>query len=557
MSLTIPPLPPFQPEWPDFQVWWQLAKSNIENAQAELEDQLAAILAAQAAADAAQTTADAAQIAADAADAAATAAAADATAALATLSDISSDNVLSIVEKKQLVPIVQRIINEKAGIDAQATALGITTEKTNYDTKYTALVTTYLGSLSPAYSDTSAPTTIVRTTFNTRFQDYYDTRQTLLNKIDDVSYVAASAAMTAITDITTDSILDKSEKAQLIQIVNAIIAEKSGLDTQATALSITTEKTTYDTAYTALVTTYLGGLSPAYNDTTQNTTIVRATFNTKFTDYYAAKIALQNKMDSAASTFGVVINPVADVIIYADTAGTVKSGQLPKNVNLSASSGSAVVTTSGTWSRTATTGITCTIGAATGVLAISAMTGSDVYVPVSFTYGTPAVTRTASVHVKRQDDPPSSSGGAGATGGTSASTTSLGDTTGTAYDTTFAVSDTLTVVAGSVGQVACVAPISFARDNVGVNGVTGCFGKWQWRVPAGVWADITSEVQETDTAVENVSGITYGSVSVSHTKTGLGSGTTYEFRFLWRQRNVSGTASAATRMSGTLTATGS
>jgi hypothetical protein len=32
MSLSaIPPLPPFQPSWPDFQVWWQLAKKQIED----------------------------------------------------------------------------------------------------------------------------------------------------------------------------------------------------------------------------------------------------------------------------------------------------------------------------------------------------------------------------------------------------------------------------------------------------------------------------------------------------------------------------------------------
>jgi hypothetical protein len=133
----------------------------------------------------------------------------------------------------------------------------------------------------------------------------------------------------------------------------------------------------------------------------------------------------------------------------------------------------------------------------------------------------------------------------------------MGVTTGTAYDTTFAISDTLTVTAGSAGQVACVAPLTFIREDVGVVGTDGCYGKWQWRVPAGVWADITTEVQETDTASESFGGtITSGTISVSHTKTGLSSGSSYEFRFLWRRRHVSGTASEISRASGTMTATG-
>lgn len=58
MSLTIPPLPPTQPQWGGFQVWWQLAKTAIEQANADLTTQVAAIAAAQAAAAAAQSTAN-------------------------------------------------------------------------------------------------------------------------------------------------------------------------------------------------------------------------------------------------------------------------------------------------------------------------------------------------------------------------------------------------------------------------------------------------------------------------------------------------------------------
>lgn len=368
-----------------------------------------------------------------------------------------------------------------------------------------------------------------------------------------------ASQLATINALLNPDILDPIEKAELVREVTAIQNEKSGLNTQATTLGITTENTTYNNAYTTLI-NYLNGLSPAYSDTTQNTVISRTTFNSNFQSFYTARQALKNKMDDVASAQSVVINPFADVTIYADSAGTVKSGQLPKNVAITASKGASAVTTLGTWSRTATTGITCTIGASTGILNITAMSGTDVSVPISFSYL--GVTRTATVRVIKQNDPPSNSGGSGATGGTSASTTTLGNTTGTAYDTTNAVSATLTATAGSNGQVQCTAPISFNRTNTTNPGETGAYGKWQWRAIAGSWADITTEVQESFTAVAVddpelgfING--GGSISVTQTKTGLTNGTSYEFRFLWRQRNVSGTASAISRTSGTLEAVGS
>lgn len=75
MSLSIPPLPPFQPNWPDFQVWWQLAKQAIETevgaaeaaaqAASDAATANAAAIAALSAASAAQTTANTADTKAD------------------------------------------------------------------------------------------------------------------------------------------------------------------------------------------------------------------------------------------------------------------------------------------------------------------------------------------------------------------------------------------------------------------------------------------------------------------------------------------------------------
>ena len=239
-----------------------------------------------------------------------------------------------------------------------------------------------------------------------------------------------------------------------------------------------------------------------------------------------------------------VINPIADVIVYADVSGTVKSGQLPRNVFLTASNASTDITSAGTWGQTATDGATTSINASSGVLTISALAASEVSVPVSFTYG--SVTRTATVHIVRQDDPPTNSGGSGST---SASTTALGDTTGTAYDTTNAVSATLTLTCGASGEVDCSAPIGFIRTG-STTGATGAYGKWQWRVPAGSWADVDTEVQDSVTArtttVTGELGYSSGTISANQTKTGLTASSDYEFRFVWRRRDVNGTAENVT-----------
>jgi hypothetical protein len=180
---------------------------------------------------------------------------------------------------------------------------------------------------------------------------------------------------------------------------------------------------------------------------------------------------------------------------------------------------------------------------------------AEVNIPVTFTYN--GVTRTANVHVVRQNDPPTTAG----SGGTdSDSTTTLGTTTGTTYETTNAVSATLTVTAGPAGQVACAASIGFKRTPGTSAGETGAYGKWQWRVPAGSWADIATEVvadQDSVTTVSDITRTTWGNLAVSQTKTGLTASTDYEFRFLWRRVDVADDADDIYCASGSMTATAS
>jgi hypothetical protein len=301
----------------------------------------------------------------------------------------------------------------------------------------------------------------------------------------------------------------------------------------------------------------------AWNNTSGNTTINNTTFTTDFTNVLTAKQALLDKMHGVALVTGVVIDPISDVIIAADYTGAIKSGELPRQVGITASLGLNSVTTFGTWSMTATTGVTATIGSATGILNITAVSIDEVWIPISFVYS--GTTRTGTVHVIVQDDAPPISGGgsSGATGGTTASTTVMGSTTGTSYDTVNAVSTILTATAGSNGQVACTAPLYFKRNPGTSAGQTGAYGKWQWSAHgANTWADVAAEVVDSvDSQTQVVSGDPTvnlrGSLTVNQTQTGLTNGTQYDFRFIWRRNDVSGVANNVYLASGTLTAAGS
>lgn len=116
--------------------------------------------------------------------------------------------------------------------------------------------------------------------------------------ISDVSTLQGTVATNIrdIENISSDSVLSKSEKPKLEMDYDVIIAEQAGIDVQALQYGVTTEKTTYDNAITAL-TGYLTALDPAYNDYTEDTTIVRDTFNTKFSDVYKARQAIINKIN--------------------------------------------------------------------------------------------------------------------------------------------------------------------------------------------------------------------------------------------------------------------
>jgi len=132
------------------------------------------------------TDARTAAAAAAAAQGTADAAAGNATTALGTLATMRSNGYLDASEKPAVIKQYQAIYDEQAGIAAQASAYGVTTERTAYISAFNALVS-YLSSLSPAWNDTTSDTLITPAVDQATWAAYYSARQALLNKIAEVA----------------------------------------------------------------------------------------------------------------------------------------------------------------------------------------------------------------------------------------------------------------------------------------------------------------------------------------------------------------------------------
>jgi hypothetical protein len=276
------------------------AVSNAATAQTTANTAVANAATAQTTANTAVSNAATAQTAANTANTA--------------LTNLASDGILSPSEKPSVVQNYTVITGEQAGIDAQATSYGITTEKTNYDAAVSAL-TTYLNTLTGWNVVPGSDVVIVGTTFRSKFADVYTKRQLLLDAIaakakvladtaqaqantattnaataqtqantavanaataqaaadaaqaqantatsnaaaaQSTANTAASNATTAnnlLADIASDSKLTPVEKSAVRAEWDVVAAEKSVNNTQATTFSVTTENTTYNNAFQAL-----------------------------------------------------------------------------------------------------------------------------------------------------------------------------------------------------------------------------------------------------------------------------------------------------------------
>ena len=130
--------------------------------------------------------------------------------------------------------------------------------------------------------------------------------QTTANTAITAAATAQTTANTAngvLADIASDALLTPGEKPAVILERDVIVAEKTGIETQATTYGINTEKTAYTNAVNAL-TAYLATLTTPvlWSNLGGNTTIVGATFRTKFSDVYAARQVLLNRIVTVVDT---------------------------------------------------------------------------------------------------------------------------------------------------------------------------------------------------------------------------------------------------------------
>lgn len=141
----------------------------------------------------------------------------------------------------------------------------------------------------------------------------------------------ADAANAAIGTIASDGILSVIEKKTVVREVADLLAEQSDIDAKATVYAITTEKTAYDNSLTAL-SAYLATLTTPnmWNSFAGNTTVTGTTFRTTFSNVYAARQTLLNKIALEAGKTSTWVgvtgtgrpadNATVNVVTYSATA---------------------------------------------------------------------------------------------------------------------------------------------------------------------------------------------------------------------------------------------
>jgi hypothetical protein len=162
---------------------------------------------------------------------------------------------------------------------------------------------TFIPTTGGAYLHTTFATAISASATDTIAATEWATVQLMYDATDLIAAkAAADAANTAITDMARDDLLSPVEKPAENLRWNAIVGERAGIDAQAAALGITTERTACTNAYDAL-NTYITGLGTGFTTIPGAAiTIVGATYRTNFKNYYDAKQALLNAIAAKSAT---------------------------------------------------------------------------------------------------------------------------------------------------------------------------------------------------------------------------------------------------------------
>jgi len=106
----------------------------------------------------------------------------------------------------------------------------------------------------------------------------------------------------------SDNVLSKSEKLLIVPALQQLIGAQTDLDSRATALGITTKKTTYDNAISTLTATLATYTTPVlWSNLAGDTTIVGATLASQYQAALNAEIALQTEIDTLNANALIVI----------------------------------------------------------------------------------------------------------------------------------------------------------------------------------------------------------------------------------------------------------
>lgn len=244
---------------------------------------------------------------------------------------------------------------------------------------------------------------------------------------------------------------------------------------------------------------------------------------------FATQVDPTGKPELNADVTMVVTSPPPISVAYNfDTS--IKDGQLPKTLNFKLLRGAgADVTALAAWSAVLKSGSAAfSMGAATGILEITSLSSDAAFEASAIYLGT--TRKGQSSATRKIDDPPVMTGGGG--GATSDSTSSINTTTSSAYGA--AATRILSIAAGTGGVVNLTLAGEFSRATAGN---ASAFGKWQWRVVGGTFADVAAEIASSSSA--STSGppepdTTPGTIAVNQQKSGLTAGVTYEFQLLLR-----------------------
>lgn len=378
----------------------------------------------------------------------------------------------------------------------------------------------------------------------------------------------AAAALSQIATVVADGILDRGEKPSVKLEYDALLSEQPGIQNNATYYAITTQRTVYDAAITAL-TVYMVGLTPSYSDYTQDTSIDRSTFNATWKAAYDTRQALLDEIAVQAGRSAATLTPAPALNILCDYLGVPKDGQLPRTIVNIRKRGNANVNALTTWSATIPDTITGSIDttapdSSRGSITITAFNGAGgpTEILVDSSYDGIALSGKISISpvLDAPPPPPPPSG--------SVSTSAQSNVSQSNSNHSYAATGVVIgpVRAPASGQIKLEAVLSFIRNATGVNDGQG---KWGYATAeAGPFTDVPGgEAMSSSVCRRTQIGggpggdppefyDTPGSLSVIVTQSSLTPGTDYWFTFRPRKvTTTSGSTGASCTFSGLKKAT--